>query len=212
MRIGIIGAGISGRAPAQLAVQHGHDVMLSNSRDPATLATVMIRCKVGTSEQAAAFGQVVLLTMPFSNHTDIAPAPLAGKMVLDATNYNPGRDQPIEALINGSKTASELVAEHFKGAYVVKAFNVIPDKEIEKDVCPSGSPGRRALPIAGDASHAKATVTSLLDQLGFDVVDAGPLSEGWRFDLGQPAHGVRLDSAALQQALAAAGTNLAECA
>jgi predicted dinucleotide-binding enzyme len=204
MRIGIIGAGFTGRAPARLAVQHGHDVMLSNSRDPATLASAMIRCKTGTSREAAAFGDVVLLAVPFSSHQDIAPEPLVSKIVLDATNYLPQRDGDIGALDDHTKSCSERVADHFAGARVVKAFNVILEKDIERDARPSGSSDRRAIPIAGDSHGDKEIISCLLDKLGFDVVDAGPLSEGWRFEQGQPAYGMRLDRAGLTQALAAA--------
>jgi predicted dinucleotide-binding enzyme len=193
MRIGIIGVGFSGRAAARLAVQRGHEVMLSNCRDPATLASAMIRCKVGTSEEAAAFGEVVLLAVPFPACQDIAPEPLVGKIVLDAGNGPAGN-------------SSELIAAHFAGARVVKALNVIPDEDIERHARLAGSSDRRAIPIAGDGDDVKETISGLLDQLGFDVVDVGPLSEGWRFEEGQAAYGVRLDRAGLEQALAAAGT------
>jgi predicted dinucleotide-binding enzyme len=205
MRIGIIGAGFAGRAPARLAVQHRHDVMLSNLRDPATLANAMIRCKVGTPRDVAEFGDIILVAVPFANYGDIPSAPLNGKIVLDASDYFPERDGPIEALDGGGKTISERVAELFRGAKVVKGFNVMLQEDIEKESRPSGSPGRRAIPIAGDSDDAKATITGLLDQLGFDVVDAGPLSEGWRFEPGQPAYSGCLDSAGLTQALEAAG-------
>jgi 8-hydroxy-5-deazaflavin:NADPH oxidoreductase len=205
MRIGIIGDGFTGRAPARLAVQHRHDVMLSNLRDPATLANAMIRCKVGTPEEVAEFGEVILVAVPFANHKDIPSAPLSGKVVLDAGNYYPERDGPIEELNTHSKTVSELVAEQFSAAKVVKACNAILEDDIEKQARPSGAPDRRAIPIAGDVHDAKAMVAALLDQLGFDVVDAGPLSEGWRFEPGQPAYSGRLDSTALTQALEAAG-------
>jgi predicted dinucleotide-binding enzyme len=208
MRIGIIGAGFAGRAPARLAVQHGHDVMLSNSRDPKTLASVMIRCKVGTARETAEFGDVVLLTVPFATYKAIAPESLAGKIVLDASNYDPQRDGPNEELDNHATTTSELVAKHLTGAYVVKALNAILEKDLERDARPSGTPGRRALPIAGDNDHAKEVASGLLDQLGFDVVDAGLLSEGWRFERGQPAYCMPLDSVGMKEALAAAGSRL----
>jgi 8-hydroxy-5-deazaflavin:NADPH oxidoreductase len=202
MRIGIVGAGFNGRAFARLAVQRGYEVMLSNSRDPNTLANTMIRCQIGTSRQATEFGDVVLITVPFANYKEIAPEPLIGKIVLDAINYDPRRDGCIEDLENHATTTSELVAKHLVGADVVKAFNAILEKDIEKDARPAGSPDRRAVPIAGDASHAKDVVFSLLDQLGFDAVDAGPLSEGWRFERGRPTYGVFLRSAELKLALA----------
>ena len=204
MRIGIIGAGFAGRAAARLAAQHGHDVTLSNSRDPATLPATMLSCKVGTNADAASFATTVLLVLPFARHTTIAPALLAGKLVLHASDYNPRADGPIAALDSRATTASELLARYFVGARVVKALNTIPEKEIERDARPPGTPNRRALPIAGDDEYAKRAAAALLDQLGFDAVDAGPLSEGWRFEPGRPAHGTPLDRAALTEALAAA--------
>jgi predicted dinucleotide-binding enzyme len=200
MRIGIIGVGFSGRAAARLAVQRGHEVMLSNCRDPATLASGMIRCRVGTSEEAAAFGEVVLLAVPFPTCQDIAPEPLVGKIVLDASNGQAG------PMGSEARTSSELVAAHFAGARIVKALNVIQDEDIERHARLAGSSDRRAIPIAGDGDDVKETISGLLDQLGFDVVDAGPLSEGWRFEEGHAAYGVRLDRAGLERALAAAGT------
>jgi 8-hydroxy-5-deazaflavin:NADPH oxidoreductase len=205
MRIGIIGAGFAGRALARLAVRHGYDVMLSNARDPATLPATMLRCKVGTATEAASFGNAVLIVLPFAKYATIAPGLLSGKLVLHAGDYDPRRDGPIAELDNRGTTASALVAGHFKGAAIVKALNTIAEKEIERDARPTGSANRRALPIAGDSDQARREVAALLDRLGFDVVDAGPLSEGWRFEPGRPAYGVPLDRAALTAALAAAG-------
>jgi predicted dinucleotide-binding enzyme len=193
-RIGIIGAGFNGRAVARLGVQHGYDVMLSNGRDPATLGSVMIRCKIGTYAEAAGFGDVVLLTLPFASLETVPSSLLAGKIVIDAINAE-----------DAGGHSSQRVAVHCKGAYVVKALNVIGEREIESSVRPSGAAGRMAIPIAGDADHAKQAVSAILNRFGFDVVDAGALSEGWRFAPNQPAFGVRLDQAALTAALAAAG-------
>ncbi len=212
MKIGIIGAGFIGRAVARLAVKHGHEVMLSNSRHPKTLASTMIAigCQIGTPAMAAGFGDVVLLAIPFSSYLDLDPAPFRGKIVLDANNYYPQRDGTIEALDNHTVTTSGLTASHLEGAKIVKAFNAILEKDIEKDATPPGTPGRRALPIAGDDAEAKQVASKLLDGLGYDVVDAGPLAEGWRFERARPAYCVPLDSAKLRQALEEAGTSVAE--
>jgi predicted dinucleotide-binding enzyme len=203
MRIGIIGAGFAGRATARLAVRHRYDVMLSNLRYPTMLANAMVRYETGTTEQVAAFGDVILVAVPFTRYRDIPSEPLIGKIVLDACNYLPERDGQTIFPNNHIRSTSELVAEHFRGAKVVKALNAILENEIEKDARPVGLPDRRALPIAGDLADAKAAVSSLLDQLGFDVVDAGPLSQGWRFEPGRPAYCVRLDRAGLKQAMEA---------
>ena len=212
MRIGIIGAGFIGRAVARLAVKHGCEVMLSNSRHPKTLGSAMVSigCAIGTAKDAAEFGDLVLLAVPFSATQDIDPAPLAGKILMDADNYYPMRDGAIAELDSHAATTSEITARHFKEARLVKAWNAILEKDIETTGKPSVEPGRRALPIAGDDSDAKRVVTELFDKLGFDVVDAGPLSEGWRFERARPAYCVPLDKAALTSALEDAGRTVAE--
>ena len=212
MRIGIIGAGFIGRAVARLAVKHGHEVMISNSRHPKTLGSAMVSigCAIGTAKDAAEFGEVVLLAVPFSATHDLDPAPLAGKIVMDADNYYPMRDGAIAELDEHSTTTSEITARHLAGARVVKAWNAILEKDIETTGKPAGEPNRRALPIAGDDAEAKRVVTELFDNLGFDVVDAGPLAEGWRFERARPAYCVPLDKAGLKTALEDAGRTVAE--
>lgn len=211
-RIGIVGAGFIGRAVARLAVQHGYEVMISNSRNPKTLGSAMvsIRCLVGTTRDAVEFGDVVVLAVPFHATHDIDPAPFAGKILMDADNYYPLRDGTVDALEAGATTTSEITQQHFAGAKVVKAFNAILERDIETTGAPPGAPDRRALPIAGDDAAAKAVVSRLLDRLGFDVVDAGVLKEGWRFERARPAYCRRLTAAELHQALAAADDKVDE--
>lgn len=206
MKIGIIGAGFIGRALARLAVRSGHDVMISNSRAAKTLGStaVAIGCRIGTAQEAAAFGEVVMVAIPLMNYADLPVAPLVGKVVMDANNYYPDRDGRIEALDTEQTTTSELLAAHLAGAKVVKAFNAILQGDLEKDSRPTGAPDRRALPIAGDDAQAKRVCSDLIGQFGFDVVDAGPLADGWRFQRAMPAYCIPLDVAGLQQALAAA--------
>ncbi len=206
MQIGIIGAGFIGRALATLAVKSGHDVMISNSRHPRTLGStaVAIGCRIGTAQDAAEFGEVVFVAIPLLAYQELPAAPLAGKIVVDANNYYPQRDGAIEALDKHETTTSELLAVHLAGAKVVKAFNAILQGDLEKDGRPTGAPDRRALPIAGDDAQAKQIVTRLIDDFGFDTVDAGPLSEGWRFERAKPAYCIALEVARLKQALAAA--------
>ena len=212
MKIGCVGAGFIGRAVAKLAVEHGHQAMLSNSRGPRTLTStaISVRAGIGTVADAVAFGDIVLLAIPFHAIPDLDPAPFAGKIVMDACNYYPGRDDPVPALDDGSTTTSEIVQRHLAGARVVKAWNAILERDIEKDARPAGAADRRPLPIAGDDADAKATVAALFDDLGFDVLDAGLLSEGWRFERARPAYCVRLDRAGLEAKLAEAGTRVAE--
>lgn len=210
MKIGILGAGFIGRALATLAVKNGHDVMISNSRHPRTLGStgVAIGCKIGTAQQASEFGDVIFVAIPLFAYKDIAPEPLAGKIVMDANNYYPQRDGDMKELQSNATTTSELLATHLAGARVVKAFNAILQGDLEKDGRPTGTVNRRALPIAGDEADAKKIVAGLIDAFGFDVVDAGPLSEGWRFQRAKPAYCIPLDDASLKLALAAAERNV----
>ena len=206
MRIGIIGAGFIGRALAAYAMRHGHAVMISNSRDPATLGSTVVAlgCKAGTPQQAAEFGDAVAVAIPFKAFRAIPVDPLAGKLVLDANNYYPDRDGRFRELDDGSTTTSEMLAAHLRGARVVKAFNAILQKDLAEGGPLPGSANRRALPIAGDDNEAKRVAAKLHDQFGYDVVDAGPLAEGWRFQRAMPAYCIPLDMAGLQAALAAA--------
>src|SRR3546814_16458038 len=109
-------------------------------------ATVSIGCKVGTAAEAAAFGEVVLVAVPFWNLRAIAREPLAGKVVLDANNYYPARDGIFEELDCGSTTTSDMVATPLAGAKVVHAFNPLLDWHLVKNTHPPAAPGRRALP------------------------------------------------------------------
>lgn len=212
MRIGIIGAGFIGRAVARLAVKHGYDVMISNSRNPKTLASTVasIGCRTGSSAEAAAFSDVILLAVPFHAIRDIPPGMLDGKIVMDANNYYPERDGRFPELDDRSTSTSEMVAAHFKGATIVKAFNAILERDIEPTSRPQGSPERRAIPICGDDEGAKTTVADLINVLGFDVVDAGPLSEGWRFERARPAYCASLSESDLKIALRNADEMVAE--
>lgn len=206
MRIGIIGAGFIGRAVAGAAVKAGHDVMVSNSRSPGTLfsLTGTIGCKAGTAVEAAAFGELVLVAIPLHAYRSIPVAPLEGKIVLDSSNYYPQRDGHIAELDEGVVTVSGLLARHLPKSRVVKAFNAIAAGDIEKDGLPTGSPERRALPIAGDDLEAKQVVAAFFDQIGYDVVDAGPLTEEWRFQKDTPAYCVPFNREKMQAALASA--------
>jgi len=206
MKIGIIGAGYIARAVAAVAIKNGHEVMVSNTRGPDTLFSLIgtIGCKAGSPEEAAAFGDIVLVAIPLKNYLAAPVAPLEGKIVLDANNYYPQRDGRIGELDRDETTTSELLARHLPKSKIVKVFNAIRAADIENDGRPAGSPGRRAHPIAGDDAAAKKVVAGLLDQFGFDVVDAGRLAEGSRFQRDTPAYCVPLDSGKLQAALAAA--------
>ncbi len=207
MRIGIIGAGFIGRAVAQLFITAGHEVMISNSRGPETLenvATEIPQARIGTIQDATRFGDVVLVAIPFKHYPTLPAEWLAGKTVLDANNYYPDQDGPIPALDRFETTTSRLLAEHLPHAHVVKVFNAILADDLMRDARPVKAHDRRALPVAADDPGAKALAVRLLDEVGFDAVDAGNLDESWRFERAKPAYCIPLSKEALKAALAKA--------
>jgi predicted dinucleotide-binding enzyme len=208
MIIGFIGSGHIGSAVARLAIEAGHTVVMSNSRGPETLTdligTLGDSARAATAEEAATAGEVVVVSIPFGRYAEVPVAPLAGKVVIDTNNYYWERDGHFAEIDEGRQTDSGVLAAHLPESRVVKAFNVINFKHLPTHGQPSGSPERRALPIAGDDAEAKRVVTELLDACGFDAVDGGPLSESWRFQRDKPAYGPRLTADELEKALASA--------
>ena len=208
MTIGLIGAGHIGSQLARLAVKHGHDVVISNSRGPETLADLVKElgkaARAGRPEEAALAGDIVVVTVPLKNYQQVPVALLAGKIVIDTNNYYPQRDGNIPELDNESTTTAELLQAHLPMSKVVKAFNHIAAAALTAEAQPPGTPNRRALVIAGDDGEAKTVVAKLIDAFGFDVVDAGPLSEGWRIQRDTPGYGPRRTAEEIRRDLAAA--------
>jgi 8-hydroxy-5-deazaflavin:NADPH oxidoreductase len=206
--IGLIGAGNIGSQVARLAVRNGYTVVISNSRGPETLSDLIAElgpaARAGTPVEAAQAGDIVVVSVPLKNYRQVPVEPLAGKIVIDTNNYYPQRDGRIPELDNESTTTSELLQVHLPASKVVKAFNHIYAAELTTHGQPPGSKNRRALVIAGDDANAKATVTHLLDQFGFDTVDAGPLKEGWRIQRDTPGYGPRRTAEELRTDLATA--------
>jgi predicted dinucleotide-binding enzyme len=206
--IGLIGAGHIGSQVARLAAKSGYDVVISNSRGPDTLSALVAelgpRARAATPADAAKAGDIVVVTIPLKNYRSVPVAPLVGKIVIDTNNYYPERDGHIPELDNETTTTAELLQSHLPQSKVVKAFNHIYAAQLTTDGLPAGAKNRRALVIAGNDREAKATVTHLLDQFGFDAVDAGPLSEGWRIQRDTPGYGPRRTAEELRQDLAAA--------
>ncbi|WP_286279477.1 NADPH-dependent F420 reductase [Naasia aerilata] len=206
--IGFIGAGHIGSSLARLAVDAGYRVVLSNSRGPETLADLVASlgdaASAATPEEAAKAGDLVVVTIPLKNYRDVPVAPLAGKIVIDTNNYYPQRDGSIAELDDESTTVSELLQAHLPESRVVKAFNHIGYNDLLTDGSPAGTPGRRALVVAGDDREARATVTALIDEFGFDVVELFSLPEGWRIQRDTPAYGIRRNADELRADLATA--------
>jgi predicted dinucleotide-binding enzyme len=220
--LGFIGSGNIGGTVARLAVAAGYDVVLANRRGPDTLSDLVASlgsgARAATPTEAAAAAGIVVATIPLHSYRDLPTDALRDTVVIDTMNYYPGRDGTFPELEDESTTTSELVQAFLTESRVVKAFNNIFFRHLADLPRPSGAPDRSALPIAGDDASAKAEVTALLDVLGYDVVDAGPLAQGWRFQRDTAAYGLPYaahaddwsagahpaDAASIEAALAAA--------
>jgi predicted dinucleotide-binding enzyme len=183
MKIGIIGAGNIGATAAKLFVQAGHEVAISNSRGPESLKGLVAelgnKAKAVSIEEAARFGDVVLVSIPFGKYKSLPADALKGKIVVDANNYYPSRDGNFSELDQGKTTSSELLAQHLPGARIVKAFNTIQFGHL-KSQGNTRLPveDRRAIFIAVDDAEAKQIVWRLIEEIGFAPVDTGSLHEG----------------------------------
>lgn len=207
MNVGVVGAGMIGATCARVLGGLGHRVALSNSRGPRTLADAVAAMpgdvRATTVADAAAFGDVVLVAIPFGRLRDLPADALAGTVVVDAMNYYPRRDGQIAELDDATTTSSELVAAHLPGARVVKAFNTIYFRRLAEERRAPGDPRRLAIPVASDDADAKRVVSGLIDEMGFDPVDNGPLGEGGRRQQpGTPVYNEPLTADDLRAALA----------
>jgi predicted dinucleotide-binding enzyme len=207
MRIGIIGAGKIGGTLTRRLTALGHEVRVANSRAPETLAE--LAAETGATPvwaaDAAADADVVIVSIPQKNVPDLAPGIVSGARpgapVIETNNYYPRqRDGRIDAIEDGTPE-SVWVSEQL-GAPVLKVFNGINWTHLLDRGTPPGTSGRIALPIAGADGPAKQTVFDLVDELGFDPVDAGPLEESWRQQPGTPVYGKDFDVEKTRKALA----------
>jgi predicted dinucleotide-binding enzyme len=208
MKIGIIGAGnIGGNLTRRLRAL-GHDVSVANSRGPDTLSDLAE--ETGATPvplaEAAKDAEIVIVSIPEKAvpglPKDLFDQAAQGVVVIDTGNYYPQRDGRIDAIENG-QPESAWVAEQF-GKPVVKVFNNIYAQHLLDRGVPAGAAGRIALPMAGDDQVAKEKVMQLVDELGFDPVDAGRLDESWRQQPGTPVSGTDLDVEGVREGLAAA--------
>jgi predicted dinucleotide-binding enzyme len=208
MKIGIIGAGMIGGTLARRLTALGHQVAIANSRGPETLRDLAAEtgARAVTVAEAARGNEIVVVTIPERAVPDLPRDLFAGVpqdvAVVDTGNYYPIRDGRIDAIENGM-AESAWVAEHL-GRPVVKAFNNIYFKSLLEKGRPEGAADRIALPVAGDPPPARQKVMRLVDELGFDPVDAGSLEDSWRQQPGTPAYVADFDAPRLREALAAA--------
>jgi len=209
MRIGIIGAGNIGGALARRFSELGHEVSIANSRGPDSLREVEQEtgATAVTAHEAARDKDVVVVTVPERNVSrlpvDLFDGVGADVVVVDTGNYYPRqRDGAIREIEEGMPE-SVWVARQL-GRPVVKAFNNIYAHHLRDRGRPAGSPGRIALPVAGDDQVAKSTVMALVEELGFDAVDAGGLEDSWRQQPGTPVYAADFDAEGVRRGLAEA--------
>ncbi|GHD94897.1 hypothetical protein GCM10010508_57470 [Streptomyces naganishii JCM 4654] len=210
MKIGIIGAGNIGGNLTRRFTAVGHDVSVANSRGPETLKALAE--ETGATpvrvEDAARGAEVVVVTVPLKAVPDL-PSGLfdgaaEGLVVIDTGNYYPRqRDGRIAGIEDEGLTESRWTERHL-GHPVIKAFNGTYAQDLLDRPRPAGDPGRLALPVAGDDEAAKAKVRALIDEIGFDTVDAGGLDDSWRQQPGTPVYGLRAGTRAVTEALAQA--------
>jgi predicted dinucleotide-binding enzyme len=194
INIGILGSGNIGKNAAKHFVRAGHHVRLSNSKGPETLTGTIAEIGPGaeaaTTADTAACSEVILLAFPWTKRVEAFAAAggaqaFAGKIVIDA--LNPYTDYPDVEDLHG-RPSSTLAASELPGARVVKAFNTIHHEKLAHGSKPADSPERIALPVCGDDPEAKRAVSALIEQIGFDAVDAGTLSQSRRQEPFQPLY------------------------
>src|SRR3954466_16304388 len=206
LRIGIIGAGHIGGNLTRRFAALGHKVYVANSRGPETLRDLAAEtgATAVTVQEAARQGEVVVVTIPMKNVPELPPGLFANVpdnvVVVDTGNYYPQRDGYI-AEIEAGTTESSWTSQQL-GRPVVKAFNNIYAQHLLDRGKPAGTPGRIALPVAGDDPAAKAVVMRLIDEMGFDPVDAGGLDESWRQQPDTPVYARDYDTEGVRRALA----------
>ena len=209
MKFGIIGTGEIGGTLTRRLTALGHQVSVANSRGPESLVDLAAEtgAKPVSVAEAARSGEVVIVTIPEKNirnlPRDLFAATPDSVVVVDTGNYYPRqRDGRIEAIEAGT-TESRWVTQQLKRP-VVKAFNNIHAQHLLELGQPKGAPGRIALPVAGDDPAAKAVIIRLVDELGFDGVDAGTLDESWRQQPDTPVYGTNFDAEGVRRALSEA--------
>ena len=206
MKIGIIGAGHIGGTLTRRLRALGHDVSVANSRGPQSLAALAKEtgAHAVSVPEAVRDKDLVIVTIPEKSVLQLPKGLFdsAGRdtVVVDTGNYYPQRDGRIAAIEDGA-TESRWMSEQV-GHPVIKAFNTIHAQHLLENGRPPGTPNRIALPVAGDDPKAKAVVMKLIDDLGFDPVDAGSLDDSWRQQPGTPVYGADLDAARAKRALA----------
>ncbi|MBM7046190.1 NADPH-dependent F420 reductase [Rhizobium lusitanum] len=204
MKIGIIGAGNIGATLARKLSAAGHEIKLANSKGPESIRGLAadVGATATTKEEAVTGVNIVILSIPFSAHRDLADlfenVP-ENVVVVDTSNYYPFRDGAITD-VDGGKPEAVWVTEQINRP-IIKAWNAVLSATLAEKGVDKSQPGRIALPVAGDDPVAKSRVIELVEATGFDAVDAGGLATSWRQQPGTPAYCTELTADELKTAL-----------
>lgn len=203
MEIGIIGSGNIGTALVHHLTKLGHDVKIANSRGPETLSELAAEtgATAATAEEAATAGDLVIITVPEKAVPELPISVLSASkaIIVDTGNYYPTRDGELKEIVAGMPDSAWVAS--VIGHPVVKAFNNIYAASLAEKGVPAGRPNRIALSVAGDTESQKEVVMQLIDDMGFDTIDGGSLSESWKQEPGVPAYCHDLDKENLKAAL-----------
>lgn len=201
--VGIIGAGKLGVVLAQLALKAGYEVLISASGNPdkirLTVETLAPGAVATTSEDIAEKSDVVILALPLGKFRQLSKQILAGKLVVDATNYWWEVDGPRDEILPDSRSSSQAVQEFFTDSIVVKALSHMSYHDLHDSPKPRGESGRKAIAVAGDNQEATNTVSRLVDSLGFEPVLIGDLENGRNLEPGTPAFGANVGADELRR-------------
>lgn len=194
-RVGIIGAGRLGTALARQSLRAGYEVRIANSRGPESLAlmtqVLLPGVKIATVDELAQRSDIIILALPLHRYKALEPALFAGKIVIDAMNYWPPTEGVIPEFTSENSSSSEYLQTYFPAAKLVKTLNHVAYHELEEHSLPAGHAERRAVVVAGDHQAEKEQVMQLIDAIGFDAVDVGPLAAGRTFQPDTPLFDTR---------------------
>ncbi|HEU5222281.1 MAG TPA: NAD(P)-binding domain-containing protein [Candidatus Lumbricidophila sp.] len=200
--VAVFGPGKVGAVLAALLVEAGFEVRVIGSHRAVGLGNyldVVAPGAVAVTASEGAAADIVLVAVPFHRLDELPWSEFTGRIVVDATNYWPAAHGLLDTVERSPLSTSELVAARNPAMHLVKSLNHLGYHELEEDHCPAGSPMRRAIAVAGDQPAARAAVARLIDAIGFDPVDIGPLAAGRVLEPGHPLFGRELTAEELRR-------------